>query len=253
MRKLKKTSKSVYVPPDVLARKNRRWFILGSIGGLVVILAIIVGYVSVAKWLVQRDLQKLEAPGPENAEKRIVGMRNAARSRYTQFIPQICDLLRTDPSVKVRREAVDALARMSHGSAVPSLVYALGDETDAVAKDAMSALRKIANKDLEWPGVIDWWAEQRPKYEWAYHRAQDSGVPVVDDMRGLLLSENSITRLGAVQRLAKLEHQAAAEALGSAANDTDERVKSAAVDALTSIAKKARQTMEKNSEEREKD
>jgi len=242
MKKIRKKSKNVYVPPDVLARKNRRWFILCSAGGLVVILAIIVGYVSVAKWLVQRDLQKLEAEGPENAQKRIIGMRNAARSRNTQFIPRICDLLRTDPSVNVRKEAAEALARMGHGAAVPSLVYALGDETDAVAKDAMAALRKIANKDLEWSGMIDWWNGQKPKYEWAYHRPQDSGVPVVDDVRKFLSSENNIIRLTAVQRLAKLEHQAAAEALEAAANDSDEHVKAAAVDALASIAKKAGQT-----------
>jgi len=240
MKKIKK-KKTAYVPPDVLARKSRRWFILGSIGGLVLILAIVVGYVSVAQWLVQRDLQKLEAEGPENADKRIIGMRNAARSRHTPFIPRICDLLRTDPSVNVRKEAAAALARMGNGAAVPSLVYALGDDTDAVAKDAMAALRTIADKDLEWAGVIDWWNQQEPKYEWAYHRPQDSGVPVVDDMRAMLSSENNITRLIAVQRLAKLEHQAAAAALEAAANDPDEHVKSAAADALASIAKKAGQ------------
>ena len=236
MKKLKK-KKAVFGTSIQNVRRNRLFFAGACVAGLVVCVGIIYGYWAVSNWLVTRELQQLNS---DNEDARILGMRNAARARNVDRIPRICDLLRTDPSQKLRSEAIAAVVRMNSKKAAPTLVYALGDEIDAVANESMAALQTVVDKNLDWPNVIDWWSKNKDTYAgWAYHRPGDDGVPVVDAMQKLLKSESKFTRFGAVARLARLKNPAAAAALTIATADSDEKVRTSAADALAAIASRA--------------
>jgi len=229
MRKLKKRKIALGVHTDAEIRRNRLIFAGASVAALLVIVGLIAGYVYLTNWFLARDLARLQSTSPDT---RILGVRNLARGRHTEHISKICDIARSDASPKIRKESVDALVRMNHRSAVPTLVYALGDEDDSVAYEAMKALQAIADKDLDWPAALDWWAAHKGEYEAAYHRTGDDGVPVVADMMKLLNSKDRLARLGAVQRLARLKHAEAAKALAAAATDADPHVRAQATEAL---------------------
>ena len=232
MKKLKK--RNVYVPPDQNARRNRLLFAAACVGALALCVAIIFGYWKVSSWFMTRNLERLNSAKEDD---RVLGMRDAARAGYGDRLPRICDLLRTDRSQRVRGEAVAAIARMGNKKGVPSLIYALGDETDAVANESMVVLQKMVDKNIDWSNVIEWWNKHRSDYDgWAYQRPEDTGVPVVDAMQRLLKNDNKYIRFGAVERLAKLKHSAAAPALTAATADSFGKVRSLATDALKAIA-----------------
>jgi len=221
----------------VVAKRSARWyrtvFTLATAGALILAVAMIYGYAKISKsWSESGALKKMQS---EDWKARSLGIRAATRHKMMQHVPKMCDLLRADPSKDVRIEAAAALARLDDRNAVPSLFFALGDTSDDVAEAAVRALQRLADKAITWETAIGWWEANGERYAPAYRRPDDSGTPIVDAMAATLKSEDKYVRYGAVVRLAKLRHPAAAPLLADASTDAEAVVSQAAIKALAEI------------------
>ena len=232
MKKLNRKNKSKKSKPDEkTVRRNQIVFAVCAVAAVLLVFGLIFGFTKMApKWREQKALKRINS---EDENERIRGMTtlaNAGRFRHTQ---KLCEMLKTEASVKVRAEVPLALSRMDDRRAVPAIVFALGDESDAVANAAMSALQQMLDDKMTWHSVIDWWETHKGDYEDAFDHP--SGVPIVSAMEKLLDDEKDYNRVAVVLRLKLLRHAAAKPLLEKAAADPAENVSRAAREALDEL------------------
>jgi len=233
MKKLKKKKKDPKKKPtDSQIRRNRIIFGACTTAAFAVVFGLIYGYTCVSpRW---RENKALKLIRSEDNQERISGMWRVATGRMVQHTDKVCTILAGDSSVKVRKSAPLALAKLNDRRAVPCVIYALGDRSNDVAEAAMQALRRMLGEDFAWDRVVDWWQAHESEYQDAIDHP--GGMPVVSAMGKLMEDEKYYVRLVAVKRLALLAHPAARPLLERAAADPSEKVREAAEEALKRLS-----------------
>lgn len=232
MKKLKRKTQSKKKKPDEkTVRRNQVIFAVCAIATVLIAFGLIYLYITKApKWREDKALKLIQS---ENEQERIEGLWGLAKTGRIRHAQKLCEMFKTETSAKVRAAAPLALAELNDPRAVPTLVFALGDENDAVAGAAMTALRQMSLGKITWQSVIDWWEANKGEYEDAFDHPD--GLPVVSAMARMLDDEKDYVRVAAVDRLRKLKHASARPLLERAAADPAENVSRAAKEALDEL------------------
>ena len=232
MKKLRKKKKDSKKPTDAQVRRNRLLFGACAIGVFIAAFGIIYGYTALSTgWQESKALKQIQS---ELEDERVLGMSLLARTRLFAHTPKLCRMLHEDESVEVRKAAPLALAALNDNQAMPCLIYALGDDSDAVADAVMQGLHKMTDERMTWENVLDWWGAHATEYV-GNACSHSEGVPVVDAMERMLESEKHYVRFAAVRRLSLLRHAATRPLLEKAAGDPHEKVRKAAAQALEQL------------------
>jgi|GEM_PF-5287028 len=227
-KKTSKHKKVVAKPSDRQVLRNRILFGVGVAAAMLLMVGLVYGYSLLAgDWQVTKGLDRIAS---DDEEMRLDGIRRLAKVRAREHLADVGELLLTDPSINVRRGVPDALVRMRDRSAIPWLIFGLGDEADTVANAAMESLQSYLGSDFGWEKVLGWWEENSGEFS-----QSPEGLPVLDAMAKLLESEEYYVRLAAVHRLARLKHEAVRPLLERAAADDNEKVKEAAAAAMAEL------------------
>jgi len=232
MRKLKKSAK---IPSRKLneGEDRRSRIILTAIiaGSFLMVLAIIYGYMSLTSWLTERSI--VRGISSENEDEQVSAIRTIVIGKHQQHLPSVCAMLAGDASVKVREEALKGIRQSNFREGVPAVVHALGDTNKALSEEALKVLSMLARENIAWENVLDWWEKNQQLFAGAPAATDD--VPVVSGLEKMLKSTDKYERKEAVERLEKLRHWKARDALAAAAADPDADVRAAAERALGAI------------------
>jgi hypothetical protein len=91
----------------------------------------------------------VRALGDEEENVRWFAVESLRKLGAVRATPQLCDLLRTDKSARVREIAATALGDLGQPAAVVALRGALDDENKRVQAQAAAALQALARDDFE--------------------------------------------------------------------------------------------------------
>ncbi len=89
---------------------------------------------------VKESVRNLTNPDPETRRKAVVFL---GERRQDDVVKLLCAVLEEDKDPLVRAGAADALGKIAHPSAIPSLVKALGDDRYMVRWDSVKALGEM--------------------------------------------------------------------------------------------------------------
>lgn len=232
MKKLKRKKKSGKTKPDEkVVRRNQIIFVVCAVAAVSLVFGLIYAYTINAPK--RREDKALKLIQSELEHERIEGIWRLANTGRIGHTQKLCEMLKTEASAKAKAAALLALAKLNDPRALPTLVLALGDENDAVARAAMEALQQMSDGKITWQSVIDWWEANKGEYEDAFDHPD--GVPVVSAMARMLDDEKDYIRVAAVDRLRKLKHASVKPLLERAAADPAENVSRAAREALDEL------------------